>query len=74
MVMDATMLVCCNCEMCAQTMLLALHSVRCYIAKPGYIVNTLNYIKRCLLLYYVGCLLLKTTKTSKQKNMILIRV
>lgn len=40
MVMDATMLVQCNCEIRAQIMLLALHHVRRYMAKHGYIVNT----------------------------------
>lgn len=72
MVMDAIMLVHYNCEMCAQTMLLTLHSVRRYTAKPGYIVKTWNYIKRCLSLYcYVRCLTLKKKNKKPQK---LIRV
>lgn len=38
--MDATMLVQCNCEICAQTTLLALHRGTRYMVKYGYIVNT----------------------------------
>lgn len=65
-VMDATMLVQCNCEICAQIMLLAPNHVRDYMATHEYIVNIKNYVKRCALLYcYVGCLFLKKIKTSK---------
>lgn len=66
--MDATMLVQCNCEICAQIMLLAPNHVRDYMATHEYIVNIKNYIKRCALLYcYVGCLFLKKLKPQKDK-------
>lgn len=66
MVMDATTLVPHNCETCAQTTLLTLHSVRRYTAKLGYNVNTWSYIKSCLSLYcYMKCLPLKKIRNHK---------
>lgn len=52
-VMDATMLVQCNSEICAQIMLLAPNHVRDYMATDKYIVNTKNYIKRCVCCFIV---------------------
>lgn len=67
-VMDATMLVQCNCEICAQIMLLAPNHVRDYMVTHKYTVNMKNYIKRCVLFYcYVGCLFFKKSKPQKDK-------